>query len=156
MFLTENFNAFGFEQRRANKTSFSLPCVYFFPIYFLYFQGEEGRVSEENGGIATTRETRRIRRGDERGRGRERGRETQLNVKTLITATKLSTGIVEAKRQSQSPLKMALHSSALDQVECLPTLLLAPTHSVSSYSPLTPTHHLPPQPLTAGVLLLPV
>lgn len=75
-------------------------------------------MSEENGGIATTGKIRRTRRGD--GRGRERGRETQVNVRTLITGTKRSTGIAEATTQTQSPLKAASYSSALDRQSLAP------------------------------------
>lgn len=51
------------------------------------------------GGTATTAKTRGTKKGDGRGRekGSERGREMQVNGKTLITGTKQSTGIAEAK-----------------------------------------------------------
>lgn len=108
-------------------------------------------MSEENGGIATTGKKRRPKRGD--GRGRERERDTQVNVKTLITGTKQSTGTAEAMTQNQSPLKAPLYSSALDRQH------LAPPHSPPidpSPNFPTPTHCSPPRPLSAGVLLLPV
>lgn len=75
-------------------------------------QEEGGRVSEGEGGVATTGGTRRTRRGGGRGRGSERGRETQLNAKTLKTGTKLSTGIAEARTDSRSRPTKAWHSSA--------------------------------------------
>lgn len=77
-------------------------------------------MSEENGGFVITGKIRRTKTGDRRER--ERGRETQVNVKTLITGTKRSTGIAEAMTQAQSHLKMALYSSALDKVSLLPDL----------------------------------
>lgn len=92
------------------------PLLHFTNLYHLIFLNfQEGRrMSEENGGIATTEKTRRTKRGD--GRGRERGRETQVNVKTLTTGTKRSTGIAEAMTQTHSHLKTASYSSALDKV----------------------------------------
>lgn len=98
---------------RRRRTS-SSPLIISF---FLNFQ-DGGRAIEENGGIATTGKIRRTKRGD--GRGRERGRETQVNVKTLITGTKRSTGIAEATTQTQSLLEMALYSSALDRQSLAP------------------------------------
>lgn len=94
-----------------------LPCFTNLSFNFPNFQEDAGRMSEENGGIATTGKIRRTKRGDGRGgeKGSERGRETQVNVKTLITGTKRSTGIAEATTQTQSPLKTALYSSALDR-----------------------------------------
>lgn len=77
-------------------------------------QEDGGRPSEESGEIATTAKIRRTKRGDGRGREKGSGRGTQVNVKTLITGTKRSTGIAEATTQTQSPLKVALYSSALD------------------------------------------
>lgn len=109
---------------------------------------------EENGGTATTAKKRRTKKGDGRGRerGSERGRETQVNVKTLITGTKRSTGIAEAKTQTQSPLKMALYSSALDRQS------LTPPHPPPVIPPFflqnfpTLTHCSPPStPLCRGV-----
>lgn len=83
-------------------------------------QEHGGRMSVERRGIATTAKIKRIQRGEERERerGNEKGRETQLNVKTLITGTKQSTGIEEAMTQSLSLLKKALYSSARDRQVC--------------------------------------
>lgn len=107
-------------------------------------------MSEENGGIATTEKTRRTKRGD--GRGRERGRETQVNVKTLTTGTKRSTGIAEAMTQTHSHLKTASYSSALDKVERLPILLLLSSHfSFSKTSPNLTHCSSPSTPLCGGV-----
>ncbi len=77
---------------------------------------------QEDGGIATTGKIRRTKKGDVGGRdrGSERGKETQLNAKTPITRTKRSTGIAEATTQTQSPLQMALYSSALNRPSLAP------------------------------------
>lgn len=108
-------------------------------------------MSEENGGIATTGKIRRTRRGD--GRGRERGRETQVNVRTLITGTKRSTGIAEATTQTQSPLKAASYSSALDRQSLAPPHpppVILPFFLLQNFPNLT--HCSPPStPLCRGV-----
>lgn len=106
---------------------------------------------EKNGGIATTGKIRRTLRDDGRGRerGSERGRETQVNVKTLTTRTKRSTGIAEATTQTPSPLQSALYSSALNRQSLAPPhpppiILLFfllqnfPTLTYCSPPPLTP------------------
>lgn len=114
---------------------------------FFNFQEEGKRMREESGEIATTAKIRRTQRVEGRGRGKgsERGRETQVNVTTLTTRTKQSTGIAEAMKLNQCLLMTALYSSAL-----------TPPHVSSSKTcPSSPTV-CPPLPLSAGVLLLPV
>lgn len=102
--------------------------------HFLFskpFQGGEGRVSEKNGGTATTGRIKKPRTGDGRGRGKGNERGSQVNEKTLITGTKRSTGIAEITTQTCCGPKMTLYSSAWD------VHLLSP--SQSSFTELTPT-----------------
>lgn len=118
-------------------------------------QEDGGRMSEGNGGIATTGKIRRTKRGEGRGREKEneRGRETQVNVKTLITGTKRSTGIAEAMTQTQSPLKTALYSSAVDRQSLAPprpSPVIFPFFLLQNFPILT--HCSPPStPLCRGV-----
>lgn len=134
---------------------------FFYYFIFLNFQEEDGgRLSEKNGGIATTAKIRRTRRDDGRGRerGSERGRETQVNEKTLTTRTKRSTGIAEAMTQTRSPPQSALYSSAPNRQSLapphLPPLIL--TFFLLQNFPTLTHLFIPPWPLSAGVLLLPV
>lgn len=114
--------------------------------FFPNFQEDGRRMSEENGGIATTGRTRRTKRGE--GRGRERGRETRVTVETLITGTKRSTGIAGATTRTQSRREKASYSSAVDKVQHLPELLLLSSHP-PNLAPTSPTVH-PPRPPPRG------
>lgn len=108
-----------------------------------------GSPTEESGGIATGK-IRRTQRGGGRGRERESG--TRLNVKTLITGTKRSTGIAEATTQTRSPLETALYRpSALDSHSPAPPHS-PPVFLPSPKLPPTITHCSPPStPLCRGV-----
>lgn len=109
------------------------------------FQGEEGRVSEKSGEIATTGRIRKPRTGDGRGRGKGNERGSQVNEKTLITGTKQSTGIAGVTTQTWCGLKMTLYSSAWD------IHLLSP--SQSSFPEVARPHPLsvPSTPVCGGV-----